>query len=200
MSENKAINSRHRVFNLLLYPDCPEHKKAIERLISPEMNAVGILHNMDTYTEDKNEHIAGELKKEHYHFIVKFKNNRTKSALAKDLQIEDRMIDTTVSFKASAKYLLHMGCEDKYQYDADDLVGVLAPDVVKLLDDTSEEVKAMSICRLLDDFECFVSEEDFTMLCCKYGLYSVFRRNAYWYGRILDRHNLKYADEYRANT
>lgn len=187
-----ADNKRYRIFNLLLYPDCPEHQKAIERLMSPEFNAVGILHNMDSYEEDSENHVAGELKKEHYHFIVKFRDNKTVSALAKNLDIEERFIDTTVSFKASAKYLLHMGCENKYQYDSDDLVGVLAPDVVKLLDDTSEEVKAMSICRLLDDLECFVTEQDFTALLCRYGLYSVFRRNAYWYGRILDRHNAKY--------
>lgn len=189
-----ADNKRYRVFNLLLYPDNINHQKAIERLMTTEFNAVGILHNMDCYDEDTETHKAGEIKKEHYHFIVKFKNNRTVSALAKNLNIEERFIDTTLSFKASAKYLLHIGCENKYQYDVDDLVGVLVSDVVKLLDDTSEEVKAMSICRLLNDLEYFVTKEDFHMLLCRYGLYSVFRRNSYWYKLLLDEHNNKYSE------
>lgn len=188
-----AENKRYRIFNLLLYPDNKQHQKAIERLSSSEFNAVGCLHNMDTYTEDKNEHKAWELKKEHYHFVVKFKNNRTISSLSKVLEIEERFIDPTCSFKNSAKYLLHIGCEDKYQYDIEDLVGSLVPDVVKLIDDTTEEVKVIKICHLLDEIESSLSTSAFLELISKNGLYSVYRRCGYSFIRVLDEHNAKYA-------
>ena len=188
-----AENKRYRVFNLLLYPDNVEHQKAIENLKSVEYKAVGILHNMDCYTEDKNEHKAGELKKEHYHFVVKFQNAKTIIALAKNLNIESRFIEPTQTFKGSAKYLLHIGCEDKYQYDIDDLIGTLAPDVVKLIDDTSEEVKALNICRLLRDCEYFVTRDEFMQIVCKNGLYTVFRRNAYYFSSMLYEHNENYS-------
>lgn len=181
-----ADNKRYRTFNLLLYPDCKEHETAIERLISGEFNAVGILHDCDTTSE-------GELKKEHYHFIVKFKNNRTKSAVAKDLRIEERFIDTTVSFNASGKYLLHIGHDDKHQYDVDDLVGVLAPAVVKLLDDTTEDMKVAAICDLLDTFDCKVSYSDFVRICAMKGLYASLRRGGNLFIKIIEEHNLKYS-------
>lgn len=185
-------NKRYRIFNLLLYPDNKQHEKAIQRLISTEFNAVGCLHNCDIYTEDINEHKAGELKKEHYHFVVKFKNNRTISSLAKVLEIEERFIDSTCNFKNSAKYLLHIGCEDKYQYDIDDLVGSLVPDVIKLIDDTTEEVKVIKICNLLCEIDDFVSTSAFITLIAKNGLYSVYRRCCYSFNRVLDEHNAKY--------
>lgn len=189
-------NKRYRIFNLLLYPDNKQHEKAIQRLLSTEFNAVGCLHNMDTYTEDKNEHKAGELKKEHYHFVVKFKNNRTKSALFKDLQLDDeRFIDPTVNFKNSAKYLLHIGCEGKYQYDIEDLVGSLVPDVVKLIDDTTEEVKVIKICNLLEEIDSFLPTSSFMTLIAKNGLWSVYRRCCYSFNRVLDEHNAKYVEQ-----
>lgn len=189
-------NKRYRIFNLLLYPDNKQHEKAIQRLLSTEFNAVGCLHNMDTYTEDKNEHKAGELKKEHYHFVVKFKNNRTKSALFKDLQLDDeRFIDPTVNFKNSAKYLLHIGCEGKYQYDISDLVGSLVPDVIKLIDDTTQEQKAIKICHLLDDFDGRVSLSSYIELICKNGLFSVYSRCCYSFNSLLYEHNAKYVEQ-----
>lgn len=187
-----AENKRYRIFNLLLYPDNSKHKKAIERLLSTEFNSVGILHNFDTYTEDLNEHKAGEHKKEHYHFVVKFKNNRTISSLSKALDIEERFIEPTCSFKNSAKYLLHIGCENKYQYDSTDLIGSLVPEIIKLIDDTTEEIKAIKICHLLDDFECYISTAVFLELISKNGLWGVYRRCCYSFNRVLDEHNSKY--------
>lgn len=178
-------NKRYRTFNLLLYPDNEKHLKAIERLKTDEFKSVGILHNCDVTAD-------GELKKEHYHFIVKFVNNRTKSALAKDLDIEERFIDTTVNFNSSGKYLLHIGHPDKYQYDVDDLVGNLTANVIKLIDDTTEDFKAVCIIDLLNDFDYYVTLSDLLRICSKKGLYSVLRRNSYYFIRVLEEHNLKY--------
>lgn len=189
MSDTK----RYRIFNLLLYPDNEQHQKAILRLQDTEFNAVGCLHDNDKYTEDTNEHKAGEYKKQHYHFVVKFKNNRTKSALSKDLQIDERFIDPTCNFKNSAKYLLHIGCEDKYQYDVSDLVGSLVPDVLNLIDDSTVEQKAIKICHLLDGIESFVSTAAYLEIIAKNGLFSVYTRCANSFLRVLEEHNLKYA-------
>lgn len=182
-------NPRYRLFNVLLYPDNEKHQKAISRLKNGEFLAVGICHDMDKYTEDTNEYKAGELKKEHYHFVVKFKNAKTVSALSKELDIEERFIDPTKSFKNSAAYLLHLGVEDKYQYDTDDLVGSLSPEILKMLDDTSEEIKALRIVDLIRSFDSEVSYDCFLEMLCKNNLFDVFRRSAYSFNRVFDEHN-----------
>lgn len=189
-----AENKRYRTFNLLLYPDNTDHKNAINRLLSGEFRSVGIVHNMDCYDEDAETHKAGELKKEHMHFIVKFQNNRTISALAKDLNIEERFIEKTVSFKNSAKYLLHIGT-DKYQYDVDDLMGNLKADVLKLVDDTTEDFKAIAICDIIDNYVGFLSMSDLIRICGTKGLYSCFRRGTNAFRDVLKEHNIKYQNQ-----
>lgn len=52
MSEEK----RSRWFNLLLYPDNPQHNLAIMQLQTTKYMACGICHNMDCYESDSETH------------------------------------------------------------------------------------------------------------------------------------------------
>ena len=85
MSDEK----RSRWFNLLLYPDNPAHNLAIMQLQTTKYMACGICHNQDCYTEDTESHSTGELKKAHFHFILRCKNPRYKSGVAKELEEMD---------------------------------------------------------------------------------------------------------------
>lgn len=179
----------------MLYTDNLEHNAAIWKLQNNGYDCVGIKHDKDIYTEDKfNEdltikHAKGELKKKHFHFVVKFRNARFISAVAKELGIDERFVEICKSFKNSSSYLLHIGHDDKYQYDNDELIGNLVPDVLKLIDDTSEDIRFLSLLDLLDDLDGFVSRSMFARLCVKNGLYDVFRRNSYYIYGCLSEHN-----------
>lgn len=177
-------NERSRLFNILLYPDNPEHNLTIIELQTNKYLACGCCHNMDVFCEDTESHKAGELKKKHYHFVVKFPNPRYKSGVAKELEIDERFIDITKSFKNSAKYLLHYGDDDKYQYNPNSLVGRLKPDVLKLLEDKpSETQQAIAILDYIDSQSDFIKKTDLTRWACMNGYYSCLRRS---YSLVLD--------------
>lgn len=172
--------------------------QAIFNLTNNGYDYVGIKHDKDIYTEDKFnddltiKHAKGELKKEHFHFVVKFRNARTISAVAKELGIDERFVEICKSFKNSSSYLLHIGHDDKYQYDNDELIGNLVPDVLKLIDDSSEDSRFLALLDLFNDLEGFVSKNDFARMCVKNGLYDVFRRNSYYVLGCLSEYNEKY--------
>lgn len=200
MKGNDLIDNteRCRIFNILLYPDNEEHREAISMLSNCKYNCAGILHDKDTYEQDVlNEdlsikHKQGDIKKAHYHFVVKFKNARYIKSLAKELNISERFIEPCRTFRGSAMYLLHYGVDDKYQYSFEELIGNLKTDVINLIDETSEEDKVLEILDLLDSIESKVDLITFTRECCKRGYWSVLRRSNYFFVNAVNSHNSKY--------
>ena len=92
---------KQREFVLVLYPNDNEmHSLAYLKLTSFQYSALGVLHDKDTYTDDKVDeetgefiYKAGDLKKPHYHFYVKFRNQRYINGVAEELNIENHLID-----------------------------------------------------------------------------------------------------------
>lgn len=189
MDEKKS-----RYFNLLLYPDNPQHNLTILELQTDKYMACGICHDSDVYEDDTDKHAKGELKKKHFHFVVKFKNPRYKSGLAKDLDIEERFIDITKSFKNSSRYLLHFGDDSKYQYNADDLVGTLRGEVIRQLDNDkpSETETAVSIFDYIKNEDRYLKITDLYVWACQNGCYSHFRRNYSVIKDIIYEHNERF--------
>lgn len=183
-------NIRTRHFNVMLYPE--SQQDVINTLIDI-YNVAGILHDKDTYKEDSETHKAGELKKAHYHFVVRFSNARTVSAFAKELGIEERFIQPCNNFKASARYLLHLGKSDKYQYSVDDLIGDLKNDVIKLIDDNkTDEQKVKEVIEMLENIESKISLSTFMSLCADMGYWHLVQRSNYIFVSMLKEHNSKY--------
>lgn len=192
MSENTE-KQKSRIFNLLLYPDNPKHNLAICELQTSKYLACGICHNNDCYDEDTETHKAGDLKKSHFHFVVKFSNPRYKSGVAKELDIEERFVDITKNFKSSTRYLLHYGDDEKYQYSPDDLVGRLKSEVLKLLDDKpSETQQALSIYDYIQSNSRFITKSELYLWACQNGYFSCYRRCYSVIIDILYEHNEKY--------
>ena len=179
---------KSRIFNILLYPDNPEHKEVIDLLSNPngEYQACGILHNMDVFEDGEHK---GEFKKEHYHFVVKFKNPRYISGVSVEFAIDERFIEITKSFKGSAKYLLHYGNPDKYQYDPTDLVGTLKSEVLKLIDDTTDDTKLSEITKYINSYVGIISYANLWDYVLKQGYTSVYRRFYSIFTDIVGEHN-----------
>lgn len=123
-------------FVLVLYPENENHSLAYLALTSNRYAALGVLHDKDTYTDNKVDeetgefiYKAGDVKKEHYHFYVQFRNRRYISGLAKELNIEEHLIEFCESnMKSYAEYMLHWGKHGgpgKYVYDVEDFEGTL---------------------------------------------------------------------------
>lgn len=193
MSDEK----KSRWFNLLLYPDNPQHNLAIMQLQTTKYMACGICHNMDCYESDSETHTAGELKKAHFHFILRCKNPRYKSGVAKELDIEPRFIDETSSLQASASYLLHYGDDTKYQYDASELVGCLKGEIIKYINsaDKPSETECYYFVRdYVNSFNKIIDVPTVFDFCADNGIFAFGRRNIGLIRELVYAHNAKYCN------
>lgn len=141
-SKNSKVStkSKSRLLCLLLYPeDNLAHKEALDCLFK-YYNVLAICHNQDVYLydefgEDGNLiHSAGELKKSHYHILIQFQNARYISGVAKELDIEEHLIQKCSSFESYVLYMVHKDEPLKHQYDVKDLKGTLIDKAVRILE------------------------------------------------------------------
>lgn len=193
-----ADKIRSRCWNLLLYPEDSSHMSALD-IIRQSFNYVGILHDKDTWTEadeaENSAHKAGELKKPHYHIILKFSQARWNTALASDLGIAVNYLEKCCSFDSSAVYLVHEGFDEKYQYESDLLEGPLVPAVLKLLAPADENARVLELMKMIQAMG-HIEYEDLVIKACENGMYGDVRRMGYILSRIIDSHNEKYEREF----
>lgn len=176
-------NERSRLWNLVLYPEDPTHVNALE-YIARNYDYVGICHDRDLDDD-------GNLKKAHYHVILKFPQARYRTAVAKEIGIATNYMEKMGSFQKSARYLLHYGWDDKYQYQETDLFGTLVPQVVKLThQNKDEDSRMLDLLSLLNDVPFHLTMTDAIHLACQNGLYSEFRRAGYIMKTVIDEHNV----------
>lgn len=186
-------NLRGRNWNLVLYPDDPSHLDAMGRL-NKGYSYVAILHDKDVWgADDSVDHVEGEVKKEHWHVIVKFPQARWASAIAKELCIDVRHMQLCRSFSASVLYLTHYGLPTKYQYDASELFGPLTKIALKEFEcDTDQNARVLSLLELLDSLE-LIDEIDLIRAACDAGLYGDLIRMGGLIPRLVQIHNRKFA-------
>lgn len=139
-NSKRETKSKSRLLCLLLYPeDNPAHKEALTTLFK-YYNCLAICHNQDVYLYDEFDdegnlkHSAGELKKPHYHIMLQFQNARYISGLAKELDIEEHLIQKCNSFESYVIYMVHKDEPLKHQYSISDLQGTLIDKAVRVLE------------------------------------------------------------------
>lgn len=178
---------RKRNFCLILYPDCPEHNELITRIASNEYNFdyAGICHDKDITDE-------GDPKKPHYHFVVHLSNACTRSAFAKNLGIEERLVQDCKDYKGALMYLVHYKNQDKAQYSNELVFGSLSEKVRELTAKPNETMATLNILDLLDSVNGKVKKNDFLRMVCQHGLYSAFRRNNFYINQLIIEHNEQY--------
>lgn len=193
MPARKKINKdrekdRAREFVLVLYPENTAHSLAYLKLTSYQYSALGILHNKDTYTDDKIDeetgefiHKAGDLKKEHYHFYIKFRNPRSISGFAKELGIKPHLIEFCESgFINYAEYMLHWGKHGgagKYIYDVDNFEGMLKSSAISKLTNEPKDLQLYKIFLYIRSFDTITNINVITEWAFKNGYFGVLRSN-----------------------
>lgn len=172
---------------IILYDEDNSHKNALDYIIKTYSDYAYILHDRD-YTE------TGEIKKPHYHVVLKFNNARSLSGLAKELGIKENYISIThKSYKYALKYLIHLDEENKTQYGVEEVKGNLKTELVKIINSgKSEEQFVLQILNSLDSMKCYVSIHKFIEMVCELGLWSYYRRSAYIFQQLLYEHNENY--------
>lgn len=185
---------RSRVHMLLLYPDNPNHAKALEK-IPYSYDCAFILHDKDTFTEEdqkKNpDYKAGTLKKAHYHVVLRFNQAVWSSAICKALEIEHTFIEDCKRFENALQYLIHYNDQDKYQYSIDDVKGNLATKLKESINkvEKSEGEKVSELIAFIKGYEGKLSVTEFAEYCAINGYWSEFRRSGAIFCKIIDEQN-----------
>lgn len=194
---------KSREFVLVLYPENEAHCLAYLALTGCQYSALCVLHDKDTYIEDKIDeetgeflHKAGDLKKDHYHFYIKFRNPRSISGIAKELNIEPHLIEFCESnMKAYAEYMLHWGKHGgagKYIYDLENLEGALKSSVMKILSNEPVDLQVYKIFKYIRSIETITNFNAVTDWAFKNGYFGVLRSNHSLVDKWITAHNNRF--------
>lgn len=186
--------NRSRNFSLVLYQN--ENEKDMETLtyIINNFEYAYCIHDKDIWENDVvNEqgeivHKKGELKKEHTHVIINLKNARTIKSMTDELDIN---YIETCNFYASARYLIHLGYPNKYQYTAQDIKTNMETRINNALkrDYNSEEQDA----RILLDFifketnQGFLTFKRLTEFALENDCLRELQKKSYFYNQFCDQ-------------
>lgn len=179
-------NERSLYWCLVLYPEEDlSHKKAIE-YIENHYSYASIIHDNDL-NED------GTLKKSHVHIVLRFSNYRWRNAISQELNITPNYLEKCKNLENALKYLVHINNPDKFQYEISQVHGDLKNKLLSYLKDKSlsESEQAKQLLLFIQDYPTSLSLSDFLIFCCDHGFYSIYRRNAYTFNKILEEHNFE---------
>lgn len=178
---------RCKNFNLVLYEEDKTHAKALEKIKNSYDYAI-ICHNLDA--DEK----TGELKKEHYHVVIRFKNAKWNTALAEELGITPNYIEESRSLKRSLLYLIHYYEPEKHQYLIDCVHGPLKKTLQSYItnEGKTEGEKVLEIFEEIDNMRDFIDFRLFVKHIAKMGYWDTLRRSSSIILRYLDLHNQEY--------
>lgn len=183
---------RSRNWCLLLYPEDPTHVRALELLEEHKYRYVGIRHDKDVWSEQEckdGKHVVGDIKKEHWHIVIKCKQARWNTAISKDLGIAPNYLQICADFDEAVLYLTHVNQPEKHQYESTEAFGNLTGHLEKLLLDEDEGTRVLEIVKCIDSQPGLARYRDILVYCCNNGLYGEFRRLGCGVKYLLDEHN-----------
>lgn len=186
MVNKKVSNERSIYWLLILYPDEDiTHQQALQ-YIQSHFSYAYILHD-----KDKDE--KGNIKKPHYHVIIKFNNYRWKKSISEELKILPNYLQKCNNLESSLKYLIHFNEEDKTHYEVSQVHGDLKIKLEYYLKDKNinESEKVLYLLDFIKHYEYHLTIFDFITFCCHQNMYDIYRRSAYSFNKIIDEHNFE---------
>lgn len=160
--------SKRRVFFIELYPDSESYNcDSLLKIVETFPEYAYILHDMDVKQE------TGELKKPHYHCVVRTNPSLFSTILNKFPGLTSNFIEVSHEFKWCLRYLLHLDDSEKFQYSAD-LIHHNIVDINLYLRVQPEWFFVNEMINLRLDGQ---SWKDVFNYSCRNSCYDVFRRN-----------------------
>ena len=97
------------------------------------------------------------------------------------------------NFNGCLRYLIHYGCDDKYQYDINDVKSnsdkLLKKFKDSISDDTSEVEKVISIQEYIESYPDNIKWSILARYVQKINMWDAFRRNMTFFTKLVDEHN-----------
>ena len=179
---------RDRKFVAVLYPEDSTHAECIEKLKAGGYNFAAILHDKDVYEDGE---LQGELKKAHWHIVLRFKNAVWNTAIAKELGITPNYLESCKDVDASLLYLVHYGNSEKAQYEYESVFGPLRLKLATLLADTDEGTRVMGIVEIIENSPGPIGYSELLKKVVAAGLYSDLRRMGHFATGLIREHNFE---------
>lgn len=190
MANNDKFRSRN--FVAVLYPEDETHAACMEKLTSGGYNFAAILHDKDVYEDGENK---GEIKKAHWHIVVRFKNAVWSTAISKELGITSNYLENCRDVDSALLYLVHYHNPEKFQYEYELVFGPLAVKLATLLVDTDEGTRALQIHDIIMNSPGPIGYSELLKKACAAGLYADLRRMGTFAVNLLHEHNNEYYRE-----
>ena len=174
-----AKEKTYKVFNTVLYPDSTTYNCA---------EIINTVKNLDcewfAALHDKDKDEQGNLKKPHYHVMMRFCEGKTVKTVAKDLQLPENVIERPKKggFRGGVKYLIHANAKDKYQYDKGIIFG--SGDPAEYLGNDADE-KGMMLMDAIYSGQVY-SIYELYQYAKEIEAWSEFRRGYYMYSKTLE--------------
>ena len=194
MSENKF---RDRKFVAVLYPEDQTHVDCIAKLNEGGYNFAAILHDQDVYEDGENK---GELKKPHWHIVLRFKNAVWNTAVAKELGITLNYLEACKDQDSSLLYLVHYGREEKAQYDYEEVFGPMRIKLSTLLADTDEGTRVLSLVDIVESSPGPIGTSELLKKAVAAGLYADLRRMGHLATCLVREHNYECYRQIQSNA
>lgn len=181
-----SLKFRDRKFVAVLYPEDASHAVAIEKLKQGGYNFAAILHDKDVYEEGDHK---GELKKPHWHIVLRFKNAVWNTAISKELGITANYLEACKDVDSALLYLVHYGHNDKFQYEYEAVFGPLGLKLATLLADTDEGTRVLNILEIIENSPGPIGYSELLKKAVSAGLYSDLRRMGHFATALIREHN-----------
>ena len=188
---------RSRLYVAVLYPEDPTHAECMVKLESNGYNFAAILHDKDVYEDGDHK---GELKKPHWHIVVRFKNAVWNTAVAKDLGITANYLEACKDQDASLLYLVHYGKEDKAQYDYEEVFGPMKLKLGTLLADTDEGTRVLNLVDIIESSPGPIGYSELLKKAVAAGLYADLRRMGTFATGLMREHNYEFYYQSQSNA
>ena len=188
---------RDRKFCAVLYPEDETHVAAIEKLKSGGYNFAAILHDKDVYEDGEHK---GEIKKPHWHVVVRFKNAVWNTAIAKELGIQPNYLEACANVDSALLYLVHFGNEDKFQYEYEAVFGPLRVRLSTLLAEPDEGARVLNLVDIVDNTPGPIGYSELIKKAVAAGIYADLRRMGSIAVRLVNEHNYEYYRELQHNS
>lgn len=181
-------NKRFYNFTLVIYEDDEKFDEQKEALLN-EKDSIFCRHDQDVDDD-------GNLKKPHFHYVLKLKNACTISALSKRVGVSENMIEPVKkSLNGCLKYLVHFGCDDKFQYDVSSVISNSDKLLRRFQDlvskETSETEKVINIQDYIEQATDYVDLAFLGRYVQKINMWDAFRRNMMYFIKLVDNHNAR---------
>lgn len=152
-------DERRKVWATILYPESmpADWKERLERTRVPIL--VSPIHDKDVWTMEDQEtnpnHVAGTLKKPHYHVVMQFESLKSPAQVQKVVEpLGVKYVEPVESPRAYARYLAHLDQPNKAQYNQDEILklnGAVCDLSEPIPSKDEQETMRREICQVIRD-------------------------------------------------